>query len=127
MTWPLIQNSLLVAGCTTALAGLIGLSFALLAATLPRSSRHVAVALGIAVLILPPFLVSNAWLNYFGLNGSWRGYLNFDIYTLKGTVLLLTLQLWPVTFLLTLGSILRIDRTYLEQEFLLRGATLLRY
>ncbi len=127
MSWPLIQNSLVVAVCTTALAGLLGFVFSLFTAGLPRSARILAVGLGIAVLVLPPFLVSNTWLNYFGLNGTWRPYLNFDIYSLKGTVLLITLQLWPITFLLSLGAILRIDRTYVEQEPFLRDGTLLRY
>lgn len=127
MSWPLIQNSLVVAVSTTVLAGLFGFTMALCAAGMPRALRTVAVALGIGVLVLPPFLVSNTWLNYFGLNGTWRPYLNFDIYSLKGTVLLITLQLWPITFLLSLGAILRIDRTYLEQEPLLRRGTLLRY
>jgi ABC-type Fe3+ transport system permease subunit/DNA-binding beta-propeller fold protein YncE len=127
MSWPLLQNSLIVAICVTMLAGLVGVMFALFAAGLPRSTRNLAAALGIAVLVLPPFLVSNTWLNFFGLNGTWRPYFNFDIYSLKGTVLLITLQLWPIIFLLSLGAILRIDRTYLEQEPLLRGGTLMRY
>jgi ABC-type Fe3+ transport system permease subunit len=127
MIWPLIQNSLLVACSTTLIAAVLGCTFALFASGLPRSLRHIAVLAGIAVLVLPPFLVSNTWLNYFGLNGSWRRYLDFNIYSLRGTVLLLTLQLWPIPFLLSLGSILRIDRTYLDQEPLLRGNNLLRY
>jgi ABC-type Fe3+ transport system permease subunit/DNA-binding beta-propeller fold protein YncE len=127
MSWPLLQNSLVVAICVAMLAGVVGGMFALFAAGLPRSARSLAIALGIAVLVLPPFLVSNTWLNFFGLNGTWRSYLNFDIYSLKGTVLLITLQLWPISFLLSLGAILRIDRTYLEQEPLLRGGTLVRY
>jgi ABC-type Fe3+ transport system permease subunit/DNA-binding beta-propeller fold protein YncE len=127
MSWPLIQNSLFVAICATILAGVVGGIFALFAAGLPRSTRNLAVALGISVLVLPPFLISNTWLNYFGLNGTWRPYLDFDIYSLKGTVLLIALELWPITFLLSLGAILRIDRTYLEQEALFRGGALMRH
>ncbi len=127
MSWALIQNSLLVATATMLLASLLGSAFALFASALPRVWRVCGVSLTLAAFVLPPFLISNTWLNYFGLNGSWRSFLDFDIYSLRGTVLLLTLQLWPITALVLLGSILRIDRTYLEQEPLLRGANLLRY
>ncbi len=127
MSWGLIQNSLLVAASTMCLACVLGSAFAASAAALPRGARAWASAAAILTLILPPFLVSNAWLNYFGLNGTWRHYLDFNVYSLPGTVLLLTLQLWPVASLLLAGAIMRVDAAYLEQEPLLRRLNLIRY
>src|SRR5690349_11676514 len=116
MSWILLKNSVIVAGATAMLAGSLGFGFALFASGLSRFGRLVSVSVAIAAFVLPPFLVTNTWLNYFGLNGTWRPYVDFDIYSLPGTVLLLTLLLWPLSFLLSLAGLLRIDAAYLEQE-----------
>jgi ABC-type Fe3+ transport system permease subunit/DNA-binding beta-propeller fold protein YncE len=127
MNWPLFQNSMLVAGSSAALATLIGFAFALFAAALRPALRRLAIALAVVALVLPPFLITNTWLQYFGLAGLWKSYLNFNLYSLTGTVLLVTLSLWPVAFLLILGSIIRIQPLYLEQEPRLRAGRLLKY
>jgi ABC-type Fe3+ transport system permease subunit/DNA-binding beta-propeller fold protein YncE len=127
MNWPLFQNSMLVAGSSAALATLIGFAFALFAAALRPAFRRVAIGLAVVALVLPPFLITNTWLQYFGLAGLWKTYLNFNLYSLTGTVLLIMLSLWPVAFLLILGSIFRIQPLYLEQEPLLRAGRLLKY
>jgi ABC-type Fe3+ transport system permease subunit/DNA-binding beta-propeller fold protein YncE len=127
MNWPLFQNSMLVAGSSAILATLIGFVFALFAAALRPSFRRLAIGAAVVALVLPPFLVTNTWLQYFGLAGIWKPYVNFNLYSLTGTVLLITLSLWPVAFLLTFGAITRIQPLYLEQEALLRGGSLLKY
>ena len=127
MNWPLLQNSLLLAGCVTAAATLSGCMAAVYVAGLRRGWQGLFVALAVAVLALPPFLVTNTWLNYFGLTGTWRQYLDFDIYSFGGTVLVLTMQLWPIAFVLALARLRGMERAYLEQEPLLRGIALWRF
>src|SRR5688572_24435105 len=98
MNWPLFQNSMLVAATSAVLATLFGFAFALCAAALRPTFRRFATALAVVALVLPPFLITNTWLHYFGLAGLWRSYINFNPYSLTGTVLLITLSLWPIGF-----------------------------
>ena len=63
MNWPLLQNSLLVAGTTTVAAVGFGLVAALWLATLAARWRNVFLAIAIVALALPPFLVTNCWLD----------------------------------------------------------------
>lgn len=127
MNWPLFQNSLVVAGSSALLSTLFGIAFAFFTAALRPSHRRIAIAVAAVALVLPPFLVTNTWLQYFGLAGLWRPYLDFNLYSLSGTVLLITLSLWPIAFLLTLSPILRLQPLYLEQDPLLRGSALIQY
>lgn len=127
MNWVLLQNSLVVAGSSALIATFCGAIFALAAASLPRFWRGVAIAGAVIALVLPPFLVTNTWLQFFGLTGTWRPFVDFNIYSLPGTILLITLSLWPVSFVVTLGSLLRIQPIYMEQEGLLRGSALCKY
>src|SRR5215204_4143379 len=103
MNWPLLQNSVVVATSSALFATLFGLACALFAAGLRPVLRRVTIALAAIALVLPPFMVTNAWLQYFGLAGLWRSYFDFNLYSLTGTVLLITLSLWPITFFLTLS------------------------
>ncbi len=127
MNWTLFQNSLLVAGSATVAACFLGAAAGLAGACLPTPARKVLIAFAVASFALPPFLVTNTWLYYFGLNGVWRPWLDFDLYSLPGLMLVLTMQLWPIPFLLTLGPLASLDRAYLEQEPLLRQSRLLRH
>ena len=117
----------MVAGSSAVLATVLGCLFALFASALQKPLRHLATGFAIATLVIPPFLVTNAWLQYFGLAGSWRSIIDFNLYSLPGTVLLITVSLWPIPFLLLLGSLLRTQPLYLEQEPHLRGRALFQY
>jgi ABC-type Fe3+ transport system permease subunit/DNA-binding beta-propeller fold protein YncE len=127
VNWTLFQNSLEVAFTCAALATLVGGACAIAAAGATPRLRNTLVVLAVIALVLPPFLVANTWLQYFGLTGTWRPYLNFDIYSLPGTIFLITVSLWPVPFLLVLGALFRIQPIYLEQEPLLRGWLLVKH
>jgi ABC-type Fe3+ transport system permease subunit/DNA-binding beta-propeller fold protein YncE len=127
MNWPLIQNSIVVATSSAVLATLFGIAFAIFSAAFPPRFRRFLIAVAAVALVLPPFLVTNTWLQYFGLAGIWRPYLDFNLYSITGTVLLITLSLWPIPFFLSLSSILRIQPQYLEQDPYLRGMALLHY
>ena len=127
MNWTLLQNSFVVAASCAALATLLGAACAVAAVGLPRPLRNSLIVLAVVALVLPPFLVTNTWLHYFGLTGAWRRYLDFNIYSLPGTILLITVSLWPIPFLLILSALLRIQPIYLEQEPLLRGSSFFKY
>lgn len=121
MNWTLLLNSLLVAAGSAALAALWGLAVAVHAATLRSSGRNLVIAAAVCTFALPPFLVANTWLHYFGLTGALRGALPFDLFSLPATILLISLQLWPVPFFFALHGLLRIERAYLEMDPMLEG------
>jgi ABC-type Fe3+ transport system permease subunit len=81
----------------------------------------------VIALVLPPFLVTNCWLDLLGQNGTWRIWLPFNLYSLGGAVWLLTLLTWPITTLLVLGAWNRLESPQLESDPMLRGTALLQW
>ena len=103
MNWPLLKNSLLVAGFTTFLAASFGFVAALWLAGFEKRGRNRLLAVAVTALALPPFLVTNCWLHFLGPAGVWRGWLPLDIVSLGGTIWILSLLTWPITlFMVTL-------------------------
>src|SRR5688572_15205279 len=127
MNWPLLQNSLLVAGTTTALALGFGLVAALWLATLEARWRNALLALAVVTLALPPFLVTNCWISLLGDNGLLRSWLPFRIYSLGGTIWILSLMLWPITLFAVLSAWRRLEATQFECEPAMTGFALLRW
>jgi iron(III) transport system permease protein len=127
MNWPLLQNSLLVAGITTALAVGFGLIAALWLATLEARGRTAFLIIAIAALALPPFLVTNCWISLLGEAGAWRQWLPFKIYSLGGTIWILSLMLWPITLFAVLSAWRRLEAAQFECEPALTGFALLRW
>ena len=66
--------------------------------------QNALLAAAVATLVLPPFLVVNCWLQLLGMAGLWRRWLPFNIYSLGGTVWVLTLLTWPIALLLVRGA-----------------------
>ena len=126
MNWMLLKNSLVVSGGATLLALTMGFAAALWSAGLPRRMRVVFIALAIIALALPPFLIANCWLDLLGNTGAWHGWLPFNILSLGGTVWLLALWLWPITFLAVSGAWQRLGPELLESDPALGGLDLLR-
>jgi ABC-type Fe3+ transport system permease subunit/DNA-binding beta-propeller fold protein YncE len=127
MNWGLLQNSVLMSGAATGVAVGFGFLLALWAWGLGRSQRlAVQVVAGIA-FALPPFLVTNAWLDLLGEAGVLHGWFPFKIYSLAGGCLILALLSWPVTFFLVWGSWGQLERSHLEAEPLLRGRAFVRW
>src|SRR5439155_17120606 len=89
--------------------------------------RKFLMAVAICALVLPPFLVVNCWLHFFGLNGSLRWLLPVNLYSMAGVVWILALLYWPIPFLLTLSAWENIEPAQLESEPRLVGFTLLRW
>lgn len=126
MNWPLLLNSLLVSGLTTLLAGALGFAVALALASVASRWRSSLLLAAVIALVLPPFLVTNCWLELLGNNGAWRDWLPLNIYSLGGTVWLLTLLTWPLTTLLVLGAWSRLEAPQIECDPMVRGRALIR-
>ncbi len=126
MNFSLLLNSLLVSGLTTLFAGVLGFLTALVLAAFGKRVRQALLLVAVIALVLPPFLVTNCWLELLGANGAWRGWLPLNIYSLGGTVWLLTLLTWPLTTLLTLGAWSRLEAPQLEADSMIRGWPLIR-
>ncbi len=127
MNWPLLQNSLLLAGTTTALALGFGLIAALWLATLETRWRNVFLALAVVALTLPPFLVTNCWISLLGETATLRSWLPLKIYSLGGTIWILALLLWPITLFAVLAAWRRLEAAQLECEPAMTGFALLRW
>jgi len=127
MNWPLLRNSLLLAGTTTALAMSFGLVAALWLATLEGRWRNVFLLLAIVALALPPFLVTNCWISLLGETGVLRAWLPFRVYSLGGTTWILALLLWPITLFAALAAWRRLEAAQLECEPAMSGWSLLRW
>jgi ABC-type Fe3+ transport system permease subunit/DNA-binding beta-propeller fold protein YncE len=127
MNWPLLQNSLLVASTTTALAVGFGFVAAVWAAGLAARWRTAFLALAIVAIALPPFLVTNCWIHLLGETGVLRPWVPFRIYSLGGTVWILSLMLWPITTFAVLSAWRRLEAAQFECEPALTGFALLRW
>ena len=127
MNWRLLLNSLFVAGGTTLLAVSFGFVAALALSASSSRGRRIWLVMMIASLALPPFLVTNTWLDLLGGNGVLRRWLPLDIYSLGGAVTLLALLMWPITALLVSGAWRKLEASQLEGDPALRGSALLRW
>jgi ABC-type Fe3+ transport system permease subunit/DNA-binding beta-propeller fold protein YncE len=126
MNWILLQNSLLVSGLATVLAAGFGVCSALWLASLPAGWRKLFFALAIVSLALPPFLVTNCWLDLLGPTGLWRRWVPFNIISLGGTAWILALLLWPITTLAAWSSWQRLEPAQLESDLAVKGWALWR-
>lgn len=126
MNWSLLANSLLVAGSATALAMLLGAAVALTITAASSRWRMILIALSIAVLALPSFLVTNCWIDLLGSAGKWRSAIPFDIFSLPGTVWILALLLWPVPALAMHAAWRKLEPAFIEADAALRGPMLFR-
>ena len=127
MNWALLKSSLLVSGGTMLLAPSLGLVAALFVAGLPRGWQKVSIGLGLLVLAMPPFVVTDCWLYLLGPTGVWRGWLPLDIMSLGGAVWILSLMLWPISMLAALAAWNRLEPRLLESDMAVRGRLLIRY
>jgi ABC-type Fe3+ transport system permease subunit/DNA-binding beta-propeller fold protein YncE len=126
MNWLLIKNSFFVTGLTTVLAVSLGLMAALWVTSLGTRSRNLFLALAVMALVLPPFLVTNCWLHFLGHTGVWRGWLPFDIFSLGGSVWILTLLTWPITLLVVWSAWTQLESSQLESDSAVAGWALVR-
>jgi ABC-type Fe3+ transport system permease subunit/DNA-binding beta-propeller fold protein YncE len=126
MNWPLLQNSLLVAGSAAVFSALLGFFSALWLAGLETRWKKFIAALAILSLALPAFLVTNCWLDLLGLTGTWRSWLPLNIFSLGGAIWILTLMNWPISLFFVLASWRRLEQSQLEIDPLLNGNALIK-
>jgi ABC-type Fe3+ transport system permease subunit/DNA-binding beta-propeller fold protein YncE len=126
MNWPLLLNSLLVSGFATLLSMALGFFAALFLGGLAGRWRYLLLALAAIALAMPPFLVVNCWLHYLGFAGVWRGWLPFNIFSLGGTVWILALLTWPISFFATASSWNQLESAQLESDPAVTGWSLVR-
>lgn len=126
MNWVLLRNSLFVASLTTLLSVTLGFFAALWLAALPARLRPSFFGAAVGAFALPPFLVTNCWLHYLGHVGVWHNWLPFDLFSLAGTIWVLSLLLWPLSFFLIWGAWQRLEAAQLETDLLVRGGALMR-
>ena len=126
MNWLLLKNSLLVGSLTSILAGSIGFAAALWLASLGKQWRVRVITLAILSLALPPFLVTNCWLDLLGYTGVWRQWVPFNIISISGTVWILSLLLWPITTIAVTGAWQRLEPAQLESDMAVTGLSLIR-
>jgi ABC-type Fe3+ transport system permease subunit/sugar lactone lactonase YvrE len=136
MNLELLRNSLLVSTLATLLAVALGFVAALFVNGLNVRGRRCFMVLAILELALPPFLITDVWMTWFGQSG-WLGKwsalsletTNENIRQLVlsfETAWVLALMLWPMSLLLALGAWQRLEPNLLENEPLLSGGALLR-
>jgi ABC-type Fe3+ transport system permease subunit/sugar lactone lactonase YvrE len=126
MNLVLLRNSLLVGSTTAVLSMSFGFISALWLAGLPPRLRTCFLTAAILALALPPFLVTNSWLDFLGQTGVWHTWLPFNIFSLGGTVWVLSLLLWPLSFLLVWGAWQRLEPAQLESDMRVTGWALVR-
>ncbi len=127
MNWTLLANSLLVSASATLLAAVLGVAAALCACSIELRLRSILLVFGAVALALPPFLVTNCWLHFLGrTTGVWRGWLPLNILSLPGTIWILAMLLWPITFFLVWAAWQQLESSQLEIDPAVRGLTLLR-
>ena len=106
-----LANSLLL-GVATAVFATVGGFFAALVLAAAQRGRMLLFAASVGCFVLPPFLVVNAWLEWFGTVAPLKDW--FNLFSLHGTVLLLTLGYWPIAAILIAGAWSRLDRQWWE-------------
>ena len=127
MNWPLLANSLLVASASTLLALMLGLAVAIALTAYVGWRRQVLMAMTVAVLALPAFLVTNCWIDLLGANGRLHSLFPLNIFSLKGTVLILGMLFWPIPALGIFSAWQKLEREQFEIDAALRGAGLFRF
>ncbi len=109
VNWSLLQNSLFVACISTFLSLVLGQMMAMWISCSASAMRRCLLIVTVVVLVLPPFLIVNSWIDLFGRTGSLHLWLPFELYSLAGTVALLALMHWPITTLLVYSSWRQLD------------------
>ena len=127
MNWALLQNSLVVSGLTTLFALLLGFFSTLWLVGLGARWRKIFMATAIVAVALPPFLVTNCWLHFLGLTGVWRPWLPLNIFSLGGTIWILTLMHWPITTFFVLSAWHRLEQSQIEVDPCLTGGALVKW
>lgn len=127
MNWSLLANSMRVAGASTLLALFFGLACAVVLSASSGVLRRMLLALTIAVLALPSFLVTNTWIDLLGVNGALRSWIPLNIFSSVGAIWILLLLLWPIPALAIWSAWQKLEPVHFEVDSALRGMNLFRF
>ena len=101
--WTLLGNTLLLAGATAILAGLLGLPLSVLLTRTDLPGRQALVALFVLPILLPPSVLAYGWFALGGILGSSAGAFLFGP---AGCLIVLVVSFLPVVLLFTAASLL---------------------
>ncbi len=127
MSETLFLHSLLVGFGAVVFSSLFGVLAAIVAWALPGWGRRIAGTMTLTSLLLPPFLLANAWLGWLA---SWRAVQSPEAVewaNLPLTAAALAGLLWPIPALLAVQALDQIPGVQLEMEPRLVGWRLLRW
>ena len=127
MNWRLLENSIGVAAFASAIAAIAGCTIALWARTLSDRGRNMVHLTALAALALPPFFITNAWMQLLGVGGLLTPWMPISLFSLSGGVLLLSLLYWPIPYLASISAWMPLTHELLEVDLQLRGVSLLRH
>lgn len=127
MNSALFQNSLFLSAAVTLFALTAGSIVALAFTAFTGRIRSVVLAAAAITLVLPPFLVTQCWIHLAGDTGLLKPWIPFRIYSIWGTIWILTLLHWPIAFFLVATSWKQLDRSLFECDSQLRGWQLIRW
>ncbi|CUH95062.1 putative membrane protein [Propionispora sp. 2/2-37] len=113
-TWTTIANTLLITGASTLFAVLIGVGMAWLVAYSDVRGKKAITMLVILSYILPSYIVALSWSQLLGPQGMLASYLPheflWNVYSLGGIIFVMSLQHFPLVFLLTVPVLRKIPR-----------------
>lgn len=127
MNGALLANSLVVSGGATLLAAAMGWGGALGLAGLDPRWRRRAVTVALLALALPPFLVTNCWMDLLATAGAGGDWLSSPLYSKAGVIGILALLTWPIPLVLVFSAWARLEPAQLEVDPALRGGLLVRW
>ena len=117
-TWRVLVNTFIMVFGATILASLCGISFAwLMAYTDIRHKKSLHILLFLP-FVIPSYVSSLAWLQFFGQNGQlarWLavilpGFNGFNLYSMLGMIVVLGITTYPLVYLFTLNAFRQIPR-----------------
>lgn len=109
------------------MGALLGGIVALWICSVGTRARRLLQILAVVNLCLAPFLVVNAWIDWFGANGRWSDRLPFELYSQPAVALLLAMLFWPVATLLVHRELQATERGLHEAESGLAGVAFVRH
>ncbi|TDT68015.1 iron(III) transport system permease protein [Hypnocyclicus thermotrophus] len=112
-TLEIIKNTVVLGIIVSTISTLIGFLFAYASAYLKIKNKGIFNAVAILPMISPPFVIALSTILLFGRNGFITrgifGIRDFDVYGLKGLIIVQTLTFFPVAYLMLVGLLKSID------------------
>ena len=127
LNWTLLANSLLVAAASTFCAFVFGFCFAVAMRASSHGLRRFLLGGALVTMVMPSFLVTNSWIDLLGLNGLLRPLLPLNIFSLAGTIWVLSLTFWPIPAIMISSAWSKLEPMHLEVDPAFRGIRIVRW